>query len=207
MIDIGQPEDDTVHVAIQLGDQIPNEPLSLEYRFLLDTDNDMTTGAVDWPDKGADYQLAARFDNATFPSFDLAAWDPAAGAFHPISGLVDASFGVDRGSLTMTADLEAIGTPAGPIAAWAVVNSPTTILDVKPPDPKSEALGLTPVYAPPTKVGGAAQDLPDIAGAPLEAPDSSGGNGGALVGLIAGVTAGVVALGGAAWYARRRQIR
>lgn len=57
------------------------------------------------------------------------------------------------------------------------------------------------------KVGGAAQNLPDITGAPLQAPDSSGANGGALIGLIAGVTAGVVALGGAAWYARRRLLR
>lgn len=59
----------------------------------------------------------------------------------------------------------------------------------------------------PVKVGGGAQDLPDVAGAPLEAADSSGGSGGALAGLIAGVTAGVVALGGAAWYARRRLLR
>lgn len=57
-------------------------------------------------------------------------------------------------------------------------------------------------------VGGAAQDLPQAAGAPLETAGSSGGNGGALIGLVAGVTAGVVALGGAgAWYARRRWLR
>ena len=38
----------------------------------------------------------------------------------------------------------------------------------------------------------------------VETPDSSSGNGGLLAGLIAAVATGVVALGGAAWYARRR---
>ena len=65
---------------------------------------------------------------------------------------------------------------------------------------------ITPTPVP-TPVGGGAQDLPDMAAAPLEAPDSSGGSGGALAGLIAAVAAGVVALGGAAWYARRRLLR
>lgn len=64
------------------------------------------------------------------------------------------------------------------------------------------------IFKIPPKVGGAAEDLPQVAGAPLEASDSSGGSGGTLIGLVAGVTAGVVALGGAAaWYARRRWLR
>ena len=45
---------------------------------------------------------------------------------------------------------------------------------------------------------------PDSAGLPLEAPDSSGGSYGVLAGVFAAVTVGAVALGGAAWYARRR---
>ena len=52
-------------------------------------------------------------------------------------------------------------------------------------------------------VGGVAE-LPEVAGAPLEAPESSGSNAGLLAGLIAAVVAGAVALGGAAWYMRRR---
>jgi plastocyanin len=54
-------------------------------------------------------------------------------------------------------------------------------------------------------VGGIAQ-LPDAAnGSPAAAPSSSGSS----VGLIAGsaaIAAGLVALGGAAWYARRRRV-
>ncbi|MCH7838069.1 MAG: hypothetical protein IIC26_06125 [Chloroflexi bacterium] len=52
-------------------------------------------------------------------------------------------------------------------------------------------------------VGGVAE-LPEVAGAPLQATASSGGNAGLLAGVIAAVVAGAVALGGAAWYVRRR---
>lgn len=52
-------------------------------------------------------------------------------------------------------------------------------------------------------VGGVAE-LPEAAGAPLQATGSSGGNAGLIAGLIAAVVAGAVALGGAAWYVRRR---
>ncbi len=53
-------------------------------------------------------------------------------------------------------------------------------------------------------VGGIAQ-LPDVANAPLAKPGSSSSS----VGLIAGsaaIAAGLIALGGAAWYARRRRV-
>ncbi|MCH8901610.1 MAG: CHRD domain-containing protein [Chloroflexi bacterium] len=52
-------------------------------------------------------------------------------------------------------------------------------------------------------VGGVAE-LPEVAGAPLQTTASSGGNAGLLAGVIAAVVAGAVALGGAAWYVRRR---
>lgn len=52
-------------------------------------------------------------------------------------------------------------------------------------------------------VGGVAE-LPEAAGAPLQATGSSDGNAGLIAGLIAAVVAGAVALGGAAWYVRRR---
>ena len=52
-------------------------------------------------------------------------------------------------------------------------------------------------------VGGIAE-LPDVAGTPLEAPASSRSNAAVLAGIAAAVAAGAVALGGAAWYARRR---
>ena len=57
----------------------------------------------------------------------------------------------------------------------------------------------------PGPVGGIAE-LPEIAGAALEAVDSSGTNAGILAGVAGAVAAGVVALGGAAWYARKRRL-
>ena len=58
----------------------------------------------------------------------------------------------------------------------------------------------------PASVGGIAE-LPDVAGTPLEAPDSSGRDVGFLVGVVAVVAAGVVTLASGAWYARRRRLR
>ena len=55
--------------------------------------------------------------------------------------------------------------------------------------------------APP--VGGIAE-LPDVAGLPLKAEGSSGPSAGVVAGVVAAVAAGALALGGAAWYARRR---
>ena len=52
-------------------------------------------------------------------------------------------------------------------------------------------------------VGGLAE-LPEVAGTPLEAPDSSGGSTALLAGVVGATAIGAVALGAAAWYARRR---
>ena len=54
-------------------------------------------------------------------------------------------------------------------------------------------------------VGGIAVD-PDLGALALETPESSSGNSGLLVGIVAAVATGVVALGGAAWYAKRRRL-
>jgi hypothetical protein len=59
---------------------------------------------------------------------------------------------------------------------------------------------------PGAPVGGIAE-LPDAAGMPLETPGSSGPSTGVLAGIAGAVTAGAVALSGAAWYARRRWLR
>jgi len=55
-------------------------------------------------------------------------------------------------------------------------------------------------------VGGSAE-LPDVADAPLEMPDSSGPGAGVTAGIVGAVAAGAIAVGGAAWYARRRWLR
>ena len=64
-----------------------------------------------------------------------------------------------------------------------------------------DVTGLTVLVFEP--VGGIAE-LPEVAGVPLEAPGSSDSNTGLLAGIAAAIAAGTVALGGAAWYARRR---
>ena len=52
-------------------------------------------------------------------------------------------------------------------------------------------------------VGGVAE-LPEVAATPLGAPDSSASTAGLLISMAGAVAAGTLALGGAAWYARRR---
>ena len=52
-------------------------------------------------------------------------------------------------------------------------------------------------------VGGIAE-LPEVAGTPLETGGSSGSSAGVLAGAIAGAVTATLALGGAAWYARRQ---
>ena len=66
--------------------------------------------------------------------------------------------------------------------------------------PGGEIRGQIPANA---NVGGVAE-LPEAAEAPLQATGSSSGNAGLIAGLIAAVVVGAVALGGAAWYVRRR---
>ena len=55
----------------------------------------------------------------------------------------------------------------------------------------------------PVPVGGIAE-LPEVAGAPLEAPGSSGPSASVLTIVAAAVAAAALALGGVTWYARRR---
>ena len=56
----------------------------------------------------------------------------------------------------------------------------------------------------PNEALGGVAELPEVATTPLEAAGSSGSSAGVLAGIAAAAAAGVVALGGAAWYARRR---
>ncbi len=63
-------------------------------------------------------------------------------------------------------------------------------------------LGSNPCVA--NTVGGITELAPEAAGAPLETDGSSGPGAGFLVGIAAATAVGVIALGGAAWYARRR---
>ena len=59
---------------------------------------------------------------------------------------------------------------------------------------------------PPSPVGGIGV-FPDIGGTPLGTAEPTGTSAGLLAGLIAGVAAAAIALGGAAWCARRRRVQ
>ncbi|MCH8902149.1 MAG: hypothetical protein IIC88_07590 [Chloroflexi bacterium] len=72
-----------------------------------------------------------------------------------------------------------------------------------PTDPATPRNNSRTVLQLASGVGGVAE-LPEGAGAPLQATGSSGGNAGLFAGIIAAVVAGAGALGGAAWYVRRR---
>jgi hypothetical protein len=66
--------------------------------------------------------------------------------------------------------------------------------------------GAAYLFGPPLAVGGIAE-LPDLAGGRLEAGGSPGGGVGLEAWGAAGIAAGVIALTGAAWYARRRWLK
>lgn len=55
-----------------------------------------------------------------------------------------------------------------------------------------------------TEVVGGIAELPEVDGTPLETAGSSGPSTTVLAGIVIAVAAGTIALGGAAWYARRR---
>jgi hypothetical protein len=63
-----------------------------------------------------------------------------------------------------------------------------------------------PTPAPGPAVGGVSHDI-DVRGLALETAGASGPGAGLIGGIIAGATAGAIALGGAGWYARRRWLR
>ena len=89
--------------------------------------------------------------------------------------------------------------PPGPISPSSfTVASVSLATDFSTPRNNGRTvLQLTP------PVGGIAE-LPDVAGAPLEAPDSSGGNTGVLAAVVVAAAVSMLTLAGAAWYARRR---
>ena len=112
--------------------------------------------------------------------------------------------GAGDGTLSLTRILASTGKVTNP---WR--NSDNgTFYDLLDPSPENNA-GVTGTLAQ-QPVGGIAE-LPrldggqaDVAGAPLATGESSGLSAVVLAGIIAGATAGAIALGGAAWYVRRR---
>jgi len=65
----------------------------------------------------------------------------------------------------------------------------------------------TPTPTPAVVIVGGVAEQVDPSDLPVETTGSSDGNPGLLVSVLAGLSAGGVALGGAAWYVRRRRPR
>ena len=110
---------------------------------------------------------------------------PGASETIPVKGTVTTAVGIQ---------VTAVAFVDEPFGVWAEAIENTN----------NVATATTDVLiAPP--VGGLAVDLDgELGDLPLEAPDSSGGNAGAPASITAGAALVAIALGGAAWYARRR---
>ena len=107
--------------------------------------------------------------------------------------------GAGDGKLSLTRIMDSIGKGTNP---WR--NSDNgTFYDLLQPSPQNNA-GATGILVQPTPPVGGIAELPDVAGAPLATGEPSGPSAGVLAGIAAGATAGAIALGGAAWYVRRR---
>ena len=85
----------------------------------------------------------------------------------------------------------------------ATVNSGSiTLVEMAPPPPPPPP--PTPTLPPPPGGVGGIAELPDVDGSPTETADSSGSAVGILATIVGAATAFGLALGSAAWYARRR---
>lgn len=117
------------------------------------------------------------FDNRT----EVQTYNPIANVWFPAPPLPTARSEMASTAISTGLDIYVIGT-----GAFGVAGSPHDRFQCE-------------------MVGGLSVDLdPYAARTPLDAQGSSGSNAGLLAGVIAAATAGVIAMTGAAWYARRR---
>ncbi|MFQ5856683.1 MAG: Ig-like domain-containing protein [Anaerolineae bacterium] len=139
-IDLGQPDEAVLSAVMALGAALPSEPLSVRYRFFLDVDNNLLTGARDVPMIGADFEMRLEFENAETPVAGLFAFDPATETFREVpDGLYDWAIGLDRAHLYLAVALETLGNPAGPVAGWGAVETADGVVSVVPPQPAAVA--------------------------------------------------------------------
>ena len=161
-------------------------------------------GMVCWGGPGA--AAPATFDTTDPNNYvDCVSYGGASftGSNPMMSNPESAAPGAGDGKLSLTRILDSTGKGTNP---WR--NSDNgTFYALLQPSPENNA-GVIGTLAQP--VGGIAE-LPrldggqaDVARAPLATGEPSGLSGGLLAGSIAGATAGAIALGGAAWYIRRR---
>ena len=133
------------------------------------------------------------------------------GALEGISGGTGAAyvFERDQGGLDNWGEskkLTASDAQAGDGFGVVAISGGTLIVGAPGEDAGASNVGAAYVFETPQEVGGLVVDLDE---GPLSAAQPSGGSPGRLAGTVAGVAAAVaagsLALGGAAWYARKRR--
>ena len=102
--------------------------------------------------------------------------------------------------------LTALDAQAGDQFGWsAAVSGDFAVLGALDEDAGGSNAGAAYVFQS-LPVGGIAE-LPETDGAPLQTSGSSAPSAGVLAGMAVAFAAGTLALGGAAWYARRRWLQ
>jgi len=147
LVDLGQTDDATVSAVMKLGDQLPEGPVAVTYSFYVDADNDLATGSPLDPSVGAEYALQLDLSAGPDPVSRLLVYNEGFGGFEEVpGGIYDTAISIDRLMIILSAELSTLGTPAGPIAGWGVVESEGDVASVLPADPQIEALGIPLVY-------------------------------------------------------------
>jgi uncharacterized repeat protein (TIGR01451 family) len=145
LVDLGQPDEDELATVMALAAALPGGPLAVRYRFFLDVDNNLATGAQGVPADGADYELRVDFQAAESPHARLMAYDPATRAFQEAPQDDYAwTLGMDRAHIYQAVSLSALGHPTGPIAGWGVVETAEGVASVVPRQPASAAPMISP---------------------------------------------------------------
>ena len=148
-VDLGQSDEAVVTAAVELGATLPPGPISAKYSVFLDVDNNLATGAQGYPVDGAEFALALEFAASETASASLLAYDAANERFETVpGGLYDARVNVNGAALFLSVELETLGNPVGPIAAWGVVEEEGTVVDVVPEFPAETAVGIIPDSSP-----------------------------------------------------------
>ena len=148
--DIGQPDEAVFTGLIEVAAPIPEgQSLDLEYWWFLNTDNNFSTGATPFPERGAEFAVRVSFALSTGPTAQLLRWNGASGQFEVVPGaIVDLGLDLARQAITVSVEAQYIGAPTTLVASWAAVKTAFDVLDVIPDQPETMPIpAVTPTYA------------------------------------------------------------
>ncbi len=135
-IDLGRADENIVTASLDCTASIRPMTRTTNYRFFLDTDDDLSTGAPSGPTRGAEYEMRLAYENSDTPVGRLFRYDAPSSAFVEIpGGLYDSGISDDLATVTLRVDLDTIGSPTGRIAGWAITEQDGAVVDVVPDDP------------------------------------------------------------------------